>query len=302
MLLEASQLKVTLGGRCILDGVDLSLDEGEIYGLLGPNGAGKTTTISAILGLVPLESGSVRIAGDDPLRDRRVLKRVGVLPEQNGFYDWMTAADYLRFFAKLYDRPSDTAALQALLAQVGLAANATQVIGTFSRGMRQRLGIARALIPEPRLLILDEPTIGLDPRGRREIHDLLLDLSGKHDVGVLLCTHLLDDVDRLCRRIGVIAEGRTLVQGELAELLRHGERLDRYRLRLAGPVPEREPLPHGMRIVAREAERLIVAPDPGVAPPDAWRELLFLGWPVAEIQREGSGLEDLYLTLTEKRP
>jgi len=302
MILEATQLKVTLGGRRILDGVDLSLAEGEIYGLLGPNGAGKTTTISAILGLVPLEAGSVRIGGEDPLRDRRVLRGVGVLPEQNGFYDWMTAADYLRFFAKLYDRPSDSAMLQASLVRVGLEANAAQLIGTFSRGMRQRLGIARALIPDPRLLILDEPTIGLDPRGRREIHDLLLDLSSRHSVGVLLCTHLLDDVDRLCRRIGVIAGGRTLVQGELAELLRQGERLDRYRLRLAGPAPERYPLPRGMRIVAREAERLIVAPDPGIAPPDAWRELLFLGWPVVEIQREGSGLEDLYLTLTEKRP
>ncbi len=301
MLLEASQLKVTLGGRRILDGVDLSLAEGEIYGLLGPNGAGKTTTISAILGLVPLEAGSVRIDGDDPLRDRRVLRRVGVLPEQNGFYDWMTAADYLHFFARLYERPSDYAALQALLARVGLEANAAQMIGTFSRGMRQRLGIARALIPDPRLLILDEPTIGLDPRGRREIHDLLLDLSGQHGVGVLLCTHLLDDVDRLCRRIGVIVEGRTLVQGDLAELLRHGERLDRYRLRLDGPAPERAPLPQGLRVIAREAERLIVAPDPGVAPSDAWRELLFLGWPVVEIQREGSGIEDLYLTLTEKR-
>jgi ABC-2 type transport system ATP-binding protein len=301
MLLEASQLKVTLGDRRILDGVDLSLAEGEIYGLLGPNGAGKTTTISAILGLVPIEAGSVRIGGEDPLRDRRVLRRVGVLPEQNGFYDWMTAADYLRFFARLYERPSDYAALQALLARVGLATNATQVIGTFSRGMRQRLGIARALIPDPRLLILDEPTIGLDPRGRREIHNLLLELSGQHGVGVLLCTHLLDDVDRLCRRIGVIAEGRMLVQGELAELLRHGEQLDRYRLRLDGPAPERAPLPQGLRVIVREAERLIVAPDPGVAPPDAWRELLFLGWPVVEIQREGSGLEDLYLALTEKR-
>jgi ABC-2 type transport system ATP-binding protein len=301
MLLEASGLNVRRGGRRILDGVDLSLAEGEIYGLLGPNGAGKTTTISAILGLVAIESGDVRMFGEDPQRDRRVLKRVGVLPEHNGFYDWMTAADYLRFFARLYDRPADAAALQALLARAGLEANATQAIGTFSRGMRQRLGIARALIPDPRLLILDEPTIGLDPRGRREIHDLLLDLSGKHNVGVLLCTHLLDDVDRLCRRIGIIAEGRTLVQGELAELLRHGERLDRYRLQLAGPAPEREPLPRGVRMIAREAERLIVAPDPGMAPPDAWRELLFLGWPVVEIRREGSGLEDLYLTLTEKR-
>jgi ABC-2 type transport system ATP-binding protein len=302
MILEATQLKVTLGGRRILDGVDLSLAEGEIYGLLGPNGAGKTTTISAILGLVPLEAGTVRIGGEDPSRDRRVLQRVGVLPEQNGFYDWMTAVDYLRFFAMLYDRPSDSNALQSLLERVGLETNATQVIGTFSRGMRQRLGIARALIPDPRLLILDEPTIGLDPRGRREIHDLLLDLSGQHGVGVLLCTHLLDDVDRLCRRIGIIVGGRTLVQGELAELLRHGERLDRYRLRLDGPAPVREPWPQGLRVITREAERLIVAPDPSVAPPEAWRELLFLGWPVVEIQREGSGLEDLYLALTEPRP
>ena len=302
MLLEASQLKVTLDERRILDGVDLSLAEGEIYGLLGPNGAGKTTTIAAILGLVPREAGSVRIAGADPLYDRRVLRRVGVLPEQNSFYDWMTATEYLRFFAKLYDRPIDSAKLMSHLARVGLEANAGQAICTFSRGMRQRLGIARALVPDPRLLILDEPTIGLDPRGRHEIHDLLLDLSGKHGVGVLLCTHLLDDVDRLCRRIGIIAGGRTVVQGELAELLRQGERLDRYRLHLDGPVPENAPWPRGLRVISREAERMIVAPDAGLAAPEAWRELLFLGWPVVEVQREGNGLEDLYLTLTEPRP
>jgi ABC-2 type transport system ATP-binding protein len=302
MLLEASRLKVTLGGRGILDGVDLSLAAGEIYGLLGPNGAGKTTTISAILGLVPHEAGRVRIGGQDPLRDRRVLRRVGVLPEQNGFYDWMTAEDYLRFFAGLYERPTDSIALQAALARVGLEANAAQAIGTFSRGMRQRLGLARALLPDPRLLILDEPTIGLDPRGRREIHDLLLDLSTRHGVGVLLCTHLLDDVDRLCRRVGIIAGGRTLVQGDLAELLRHGERFDRYRLRLSGPLPARKPLPHGLRIVARDTQQLIVTADSDVAPADAWRELLFLGWPVVEIEREGRGLEDLYLSLTEARP
>ncbi|MHB8743797.1 MAG: ABC transporter ATP-binding protein [Sulfuricaulis sp.] len=243
MLLEALQLKVRIGGRRILDGVDLSLAEDEIYGLLGPNGAGKTTTISAILGLVPLEVGSVRIDGDDPLRDRRVLRRVGALPEQNGFYNWMTATNYLRFFNKLYDRPGDSATLPALHARVGPETNAAQVIGTLSRGMRQRLGIARAFIPDPQLLILDEPTIGLDPRGRREIHNLLLELSGQHGVGVLLCTHLLDDVDRLCRCIGVIVEGRTLVQGDLAALLQRwrGQRPIRHpRMGLGTPAHRHE--------------------------------------------------------------
>jgi ABC-2 type transport system ATP-binding protein len=160
-----------------------------------------------------------------------------VLTERNGFYDWITAEEYLGFFAELYGHRLATAELRDRLALVGLELRPGQRIGTFSRGMRQRSGLARALIADPALLILDEPTNGLDPRGRRDIHDVLIGLAGR-GVGILLCTHLLDDVDLLRHRIGVIVEGRTVAEGTIAELVRTTGHSARFRVRLAGGLPE----------------------------------------------------------------
>lgn len=300
MLIDIQSLRLQIDGTTVLRNVDLSVNEGEIYGLLGPNGAGKSTTIAVALGLRQPDAGSVRVLGVDPRVDpETVHAQAGVLPEQGGFYDWMTARDYLDFFARLYGKEYDVAALSVRLEQVGLDPALTRAIGAYSRGMKQRLGLARALLPEPRLLILDEPTNGLDPRGRREIHDLLIDLSANRNVGILLCTHLLDDVDRLCHRIGILVEGQTVAQGAIAELLRAGNRPSRFRLRLAGP-PSAE-VPGVLRVVAQEGEWWVVDIEPGVLPDAAWRQLLFSGWPVTEIHRAGGGLEDLYLTLSERR-
>jgi ABC-2 type transport system ATP-binding protein len=220
MLLDAEDLLLTIRGRPILKGVELHLETGEIYGLLGPNGAGKSTTISVLTGLRAAASGKLAVLGLDPWTQKKAVHaRIGVLPEQSGFYDWMSAREYLHWFGCLYGRTLSAAELRAHLARVGLEEGDSGAIGTYSRGMKQRLGLARALINDPELLILDEPTNGLDPRGRREIHDVLLDLSRQHRVGVLLCTHLLDDVERLCTRIGIIHQGRTAVEGRLSELL-----------------------------------------------------------------------------------
>ena len=205
MLIEIEHLRLSLGGVRILHDVRLALDQGEIYGLLGPNGAGKSTTIAAALGLLKPESGRIRVFGQDPRsKAHELYAQLGVLPEQQGFYDWMSAEDYLAFFVSLHGQRLTSNEARQRLAVVGLEPRARQPIATYSRGMRQRLGLARALVCDPRLLILDEPANGLDPRGRREIHDVLLGLAGR-GVGVLLCTHLLDDVDRFCRRIGIIA-------------------------------------------------------------------------------------------------
>jgi ABC-2 type transport system ATP-binding protein len=302
MLIDMEHVALRLNGVPVLRDVSLTLAEGEIYGLLGPNGAGKSTTIAVALGLLPHDAGRVQVLGQDPLSHPvAVHRQVGVLPEQNGFYGWMTGADYLSFFARLYGRPDDRDSMQKLINQVGLAPRAAQRISTYSRGMKQRLGLARALVPQPRLLVLDEPTNGLDPRGRREIHDALIELSGRHGVGILLCTHLLDDVDRLCQRVGILTEGRSVVEGAITELLRHGHSAARFRLRLAGAPPEGERLPAGVSLILGEGEWWTADVEPGTAPEQAWRELLFLGWPVIEVVRLGGGLEDLYLSLTEQR-
>ena len=304
MLIEIDQLRLSLGGVPILHDVRLSLDRGEIYGLLGPNGAGKSTTIAAALGLLQPDAGWVRLLGKDPrVHAPELYRGVGVLPEQNGFYNWMSAEDYLAFFAGLHGSSLSRNGARRSLAVVGLEPRARQPISTYSRGMRQRLGLARALVCEPSLLILDEPTNGLDPRGRREIHDVLLELAGR-GVRILLCTHLLDDVDRLCRRVGIIAEGRTVAEGAIADLLRTEDRLARFRLRLVGEPPAAPAVneaDHEVRLVAREGDWRIIDLDPAITPQSAWRQLLTRGWPIAEIRRDGGGLEDLYLALTERR-
>lgn len=299
MILEIGHLKVSLGGVPILHDVNLSLSEGEIYGLLGPNGAGKSTTIAAAIGLLNRDSGRVEIVGTDPQVDPKpVHAKLGVLPEQNGFYDWMNAEDYLTFFAAFYDIHLSERNLRDRLNRFGLAPRRGQRIGTFSRGMRQRLGLARALIADPNLLILDEPTNGLDPRGRREIHDILIDLSANHGVGILLCTHLLDDVERLCERIGVIVDGRTVAEGPIADLMRNHDRRVRFRLHLNGDVPKAE-APSGITVVAFDGPWCTIDLSSEIDAQTAWRELLFRGWPITEIRHEGGGIEDLYLSLTE---
>jgi ABC-2 type transport system ATP-binding protein len=301
MLLRVDQLHLSLGGREILSDVHLEIGEGEIYGLLGPNGAGKSTTIAAVTGLRRSAGGKIalfeREVGENTTELRR---RLGVLPERAGFYNWMTAEDYLAFFAALHGKVLAEPQIAQRLAQVGLAPRAGQAIGSFSHGMRQRLGLARALIGDPDLLILDEPTSGLDPRGRRDIHDLLLRLAA-NGVGILLCTHLLDDVERLCQRIGILVEGRTVASGTIAELLQKRGQLSRFRLRIDGEPPADRSAESFATVVAREGDWWLVDIAAGAKPESVWLELMFRGWPIAEIAREGGGLEALYLALTEAR-
>lgn len=287
-----------LHGRQILSGVRMNMQPGEIYGLLGPNGAGKSTTISVLTGLREATAGRVSVLGMNPWEHRKEIHRyLGVLPEQAGFYGWMSAHEYLQWFAGLYNRRLTSSEVERHLAQVGLDAANHQRIDTYSRGMKQRLGLARALLNSPTFLVLDEPTNGLDPRGRREIHDVLLELSKEHGVGILLCTHLLDDVDRLCSRIGILHQGKTLIEGNLAELLVTLQSGKRYRLRLLS-APENIVLPPGTRLGQRVGEWWYLDIGAGLSPDSVWRSLLDSGWPITEIHSEGGGLEDLYLKLT----
>jgi ABC-type multidrug transport system ATPase subunit len=196
-MLSVENLQLHIEGKEILKGIDLHLQPGDIYGLLGPNGAGKSTTIFALLGLRERSGGQINVLGHDPRNHAVEIRRaVGVMPEQAGFYDWMTALAYLRWYSCLYAQSPGDRDLWALLEKVGLGSVCHRPILTYSRGMKQRLAVARSLAVHPRLLILDEPTNGLDPKGRREIHDLLLDFTADRKAGLLLSTHLLDDVDR----------------------------------------------------------------------------------------------------------
>jgi ABC-2 type transport system ATP-binding protein len=186
-----------------------------------------------------------------------------------------------------------------LLEKVGLGTESHRLIGTYSRGMKQRLAVARALMPHPSLLILDEPTNGLDPKGRREIHDLLLEFAAERNAGVLLCTHLLDDVDHLCNRIGIIDRGRTRLEGLLGDLLAEQETGKRYRLRLEAE-PDTANLPAGVSLLAHDGDwwRVQILFEIPGGPSALWGELWGRGWRIIEIHSEASSLEELYLNIT----
>ncbi len=297
MLIDANHLHLNLQGQTILEDVSLHLAAGEIYGLLGPNGAGKSTTIALLLGLYQADRGDLKLFDTEPRDNVALHRRIGVMPEHAGFYEWMSANDYLVWYAGLYGgllQPVDS-----LLQQVGLEATGHKPISQFSRGMKQRLGLARALVHGPELLILDEPTNGLDPRGRREIHDLLLSLADERRVGILLCTHLLDDVERLCSRIGILDRGRNVAEGSLPELLGANRSGRRYRLRIRG-VPDNQQLPPDLKLLRRDGDwwHVEISPTMAADPSRVWEDLLVHGWQYTEIHAESGGLETLYLQLT----
>ncbi|MGA2915698.1 MAG: ABC transporter ATP-binding protein [Sedimentisphaerales bacterium] len=216
MILKADKLIKRYGQFTALDNVSFQVEKGDIFGFLGPNGAGKTTTIRILSSVLKPDSGSVEIDGHDVSKEPDYIKSIiNSLPESFSCYDWMSATEYLEFFAKLYHSHPD---IKELLKSVGLDPLSRKPTGTYSRGMKQRLGIARSLINSPQLILLDEPTSGLDPIGRREIHDLLININKTKNTTILLSTHLLDDVDRLCNRIALIDNGRIVREGHLEEL------------------------------------------------------------------------------------
>jgi ABC-2 type transport system ATP-binding protein len=219
-VIEANGLTKRYGTTTAVNGVTFNVAAGEIFGLLGPNGAGKTTTILMLLGLSDISDGQARVFGHDPAREPLAVKRlVGYLPDSVGFYDHMTAADNLHYTARLMGLGPDERAkrINAALTRVGLERAANRKVGTFSRGMRQRLGLAEIVMKDARVAILDEPTNGLDPQASLELLEMirLLKTSG---VSILLSSHLLDRVQSVCDRIALFNAGEIALIGTIAEL------------------------------------------------------------------------------------
>jgi ABC-2 type transport system ATP-binding protein len=203
----------------VVDSLDLDIETGEVFGLLGPNGAGKTTTILMLLGLTEPSSGSMEVLGLDPRRHPLEVKRhVGYLPDAVGFYDGLTGRQNLHFTARLNQVPNAETRIDELLIQVGLSPAADQPAGEYSRGMKQRLGLADALVKDPSILILDEPTTAIDPEGVAEILDLIRALAVEQDVTVLLSSHLLNQVQAVCDRVAIFVGGSVIAQGRPHEL------------------------------------------------------------------------------------
>jgi len=221
--LETFDLTKRYGDRTAVDALSLQIRRGEIFGLLGPNGAGKTTTILMLLGLTEPSSGTARVDGLDPRRQPLdVKRRVGYLPDDVGFYDELTARENLEYTARL-NRLTDEEAtdrIEFLLDQVGLTEVIDRRVRTFSRGMRQRLGLADALIKRPSILILDEPTVNIDPEGVRELLKFVSDLRNDEGMTVLLSSHLLHQVEQVCDRIGIFVGGQVVGIGTVGDLAR----------------------------------------------------------------------------------
>jgi len=216
--IEIRGLTKRYGGAMALDGVDLTVEEGSIFGFLGPNGAGKTTTLRIMTGLARPTSGSVRILGTDAAdADNDVRQRIGYLPDVPGFYEWMGAEEFLRFSSRLFGLPRDVEdeRVRVLLDLAGLT-DVKTLIGGYSRGMKQRLGVAQALVNAPKLLMLDEPTSALDPMGRKEVLDMLVSLRGR--TTVFFSTHILADVERVCDTVAILDRGRVVVEAPIDEL------------------------------------------------------------------------------------
>jgi ABC-2 type transport system ATP-binding protein len=219
-VIEAQGLTKRYDGVAVVKGVSFAVAQGEIFGLLGPNGAGKTTTILMLLGLSDISGGRARVLGYDPVRQPlEVKRRVGYLPDQVGFYDNLSAADNLRYIARLIGLEPDEREekIRASLAHVGLADVIHNRVGTFSRGMRQRLGLAEILMKDAQIAILDEPTSGLDPQVTFELLEIIRDLK-RRGVSVLVSSHLLERVQSVCDRVALFNEGHIALIGTVPEL------------------------------------------------------------------------------------
>ena len=216
--IEISGLVKTYGDKRVLDGVELSVPAGSVFGFLGPNGAGKSTTLNILTGLVAADSGAVRLLGRDLRPGGDDLRaEIGYLPDVPAFYGWMTAPEWMHFSGELFglDRATIAARAEALLDLAGLRGVDAR-IGGYSRGMRQRLGLAQALINAPKLLLLDEPTSALDPLGRKEMLEMIATLGGR--TTIFFSSHTLADVERVCDRVAILDRGRVVAQAETSEL------------------------------------------------------------------------------------
>ncbi len=299
VVIEARGLTKRYGDTVAVDGLDLSVHRGEIFGLLGPNGAGKTTTILMLLGLTDPSAGTVRVLGLDPTREALTVKStVGYMPDDVGFYDDLSGRENLRYTAKLnrLGRDEMERRVEHLLAEVGLSGAADRPVGGYSRGMRQRLGLADALVKDPEILILDEPTVNIDPEGVRELLALVTRSRDERGVTVLLSSHLLGQVQATCDRVGVFVSGRLRAQGTVEELVADLE--GRWVVELAARGDEAAvtaalaAVP-GVAHVARTGERYVIE-----AERDVRSEVLVAaqsaGATVSHLSRQAADLEAVY--------
>jgi ABC-2 type transport system ATP-binding protein len=304
---EARGVERRYGSLVALADLSFEAAPGEILGVLGPNGAGKTTAIRVLTTILEPTRGSFSVAGIPQSRPAEIRARIGVLPESAGYPEGQTGEEYLRYHARLYSRSRHDAGVVArsLLADVGLAERGRTLIATYSRGMRQRLGIARALVNEPQVVFLDEPTLGLDPAGQRQILATIRGIASERGATVLLSTHLLAEVEETCSRVLILNRGRVAAQGTVAEVASRAAAPRGGRLRVAPELAAR-----ALRALAAAdgVEAASADGQPGVltfrlarqeSMNDAVRAVVEAGIPLLSSELEGARLSDAFLAMTE---
>ena len=273
-------------------GVTLSVGAGEVYGFLGPNGAGKSTTIRMLLGLISPSAGQVRLFGTDLRSDPSVLRRVGSLVDGGAFYPFLSGRRNLEVLAKT--QGGGAGRIDGLLDQVGLARDSRRKVKGYSTGMRQRLGVAAALLGDPDLVILDEPVNGLDAAGIQEMRALIRSLAVDHGKTVFLSSHLLHEVQQVCDRVAIISKGEIIRESTIAELLRQddGLRID------AAPLEIAEAALASHWAVERDGEALVVRATRAEAP-EVVRRLVGAGADLFRLTPEQRNLEEVFLAITQ---
>ncbi|MFS8081906.1 MAG: ATP-binding cassette domain-containing protein [Ginsengibacter sp.] len=304
-MLEVNQLEKRYGERFAVDGVSFRVERGQTMGLLGPNGAGKTTTLSMITGLTPPDGGTVNVSGSTLTADPDGLKRkIGLVPQDLALYEETTARANLQMFGALYGMQGSalTSAIADALNLVGLADRAGDKVSTFSGGMKRRLNIAGALLHDPELILLDEPTVGVDPQSRNAIFDNLIELRRRGKT-LVYTTHYMEEAERLCDRIVIIDNGRILADDTLVGLLARAPAPNRLLLDLTGTsAPE---LTDGLLTIAgvhsviRDGNRFTLAVDDLLTvTPRVLQTVAMAGLSVRGFASERADLETIFLTLT----
>lgn len=295
-------VKKSLGKQEILKGISFNVEMGDIFGYLGPNGAGKTTTIRILLGLFQADSGEVEILGQEiGLSETR--RRIGFVLDADGLYDNMTAEENMVYYARIYGTFKTGNRIPELLDMVELGNRANDKVNTYSKGMRQRLALARAMVHDPEILVLDEPTSGVDPSGQIEIRQIMIDLAHKDNKTILLSSHNLDEVQRICNRIALIDRGEIKLYGQLESLRQEmGKRL--VVIEIASPVPESLLAElKGLSSLGLQEIRensIIFSPQRETEVSDIISALAARGVKIEQASRKEASLEEMYSTILKE--
>jgi ABC-2 type transport system ATP-binding protein len=307
---EANSVARRYGAVVAVEDLSFLVEAGEILGVLGPNGAGKTTAIRVLTTILTPTQGTFTVAGIPSSRPNDIRARIGVLPESSGYPERQTGEEYLRYHARLFgwSRADSRAVADELLAEVGLHERRRSLIAGYSRGMRQRLGIARALVNRPEVVFLDEPTLGLDPAGQRQMLETVRRIARERGATVLLSTHLLAEVEDTCSRVLILNRGRVIAEGTVAEITRRAAAPRSARLRVAPDHAQRAAGllravsgVHGVEVPPDQAGLLVVTFD-GAGQMQVNEALVALtrpGLPIFSFEVEGARLSDAFLAMTE---